>query len=582
MLHRPDTGGQRDTAVLLCPPFGWQYDCSYRGLRAWATQLARAGYAAARLALPASADSAGSPLDPDRVDAWTTAVSDGAAWLREATGAGSVVVIGIGLGGLVAFRALAQGAPVDELVLWAVPSRGRAMLHELRGHHQIIAAAFPEDDSEPSPPGGDVDLVGYLMSAQTVGELEELRLTALELRRPPRRALLLGRDGIGPDAKLAEHLRAQGTEVEAADGQDYAELMANPQQSVVPQRTIDLTLQWLRRGAHDDDAEGGDHSLSARASGREAEILRCEHEGVALRETPQWFEGVQGRIFGILTEPEDGGAAPLCVVLLGAGALPHTGPNRSWVELSRRWAARGVPSLRIDLGGVGESDGEDPELLEDESFYDPWRDREVAAVLDQLSQRGVADRFVLGGLCSGAYRSLRRALVDPRVRGLLLLNLYCFAWSHELVSERGRRVAIAHGMPRARGHALNREFLGKALEYARPDRAWRLLRRSVEREHRRVAVKALDQLRDQRVATLLLLGTREPLLEQFEHQGVLEELDRWPTLTLDRSPSADHMYRARWLQRHIYAALDAAVERAVVISDSGVGEGSLHRATTRT
>ncbi len=188
----------------------------------------------------------------------------------------------------------------------------------------------------------------------------------------------------------------------------------------------------------------------------------------------------------------------------------------------------------------------------------------------------MADRFVLGGLCSGAYRSVRRALVDPRVRGLLLMNLYAFEWSHELVAERGRRVAISKGVPGARGHALNREFLTKLMGYARPDRAWRLLRRTAEREQKRVVSNALDQLRDRRVQTLLLLGADEPLLAQFERQGLTDRLPEWPELVLDRPPSGDHMYRARWLQRHVYAALDAGVERAVagVNAQQGVASAS--------
>jgi hypothetical protein len=170
---------------------------------------------------------------------------------------------------------------------------------------------------------------------------------------------------------------------------------------------------------------------------------------------------------------------------------------------------------------------------------------------------------MLGGLCSWAYRSLRRALVDERVRGLLLLNLYAFEWSQELVAERGRRVAIAQGIPNARGHSFDRDFLSKAMGYARPDRAWRLLRRTVERKQRRLALSALDRLRQQDVQTLLLLGTQEPLLAQFERQALLTQLHRWPNLTIDCAPSGDHMYRALWLQRHVYAALDAAIMRTV-------------------
>jgi pimeloyl-ACP methyl ester carboxylesterase len=564
MLHEPGGDAARDTAVLLCPSFGWHQDCSYRGLRAWATELARAGYPSARLTLPSTGDSAGSPHDPGRLDAWTAAVSDGVGWLRQACGVQRVVVIGIGLGGVAAYRAVAAGACIDELVLWAVPDRGRALLRELRGHHQIIAAAFPDDIRDNPDEHGDLEFVGYTMSAETAAALSELRLTALDLDRVPRRVLMLGRDGIAPDAKLAERLRASGSEVEAADGQDYAELMANPQQSLAPRRTIGLTLEWLEHRA----VRSGASTSAAHGVAAEAEVLTGQHAGIAIRETPLWFDGVRGRIFGVLAEAAAGKPAPVCVVFLGAGALPHTGPNRSWVDLSRTWAARGVSSLRIDFAGVGESDGEEPELVEDESFYDPWRDGEVKSILDQLQQRGVANRFVLGGLCSGAYRSVRRALVDPRVRGLLLLNLYAFEWSHELVAERGRRQSVAHGIPNARGHAIDREFFSKAMGYARPDRAWRLIRRSAEREQKRVVVAALDQLRDQQVQTLLLLGTVEPLLAQFERQGLTEQLHRWPNLTLDRSPSGDHMYRARWLQRHVYATLDAAVDRTVALVDA--------------
>ena len=55
-LHVPQ-GDPRAVAVLLCPPFGWEEDCSYRARRRWAQVLADAGYATARLYLPGSGDS---------------------------------------------------------------------------------------------------------------------------------------------------------------------------------------------------------------------------------------------------------------------------------------------------------------------------------------------------------------------------------------------------------------------------------------------------------------------------------------------------------------------------------------------
>src|SRR5919204_4426639 len=51
------------TAVLMCPPFGWEEVCCSRSLRAAAALIARAGHSVARLTLPGTADGAGGPRD---------------------------------------------------------------------------------------------------------------------------------------------------------------------------------------------------------------------------------------------------------------------------------------------------------------------------------------------------------------------------------------------------------------------------------------------------------------------------------------------------------------------------------------
>ncbi len=137
-LYSPEGAGAR-TAVLFCPSFGWEEMCSYRGRRVWAQALARAGHPTATFNLPGAEDSGGSPRDPGQLEAWTTAVRDTAAWLADATGAERICAIGLGLGGLLACRAVARGAPIDDLVLWSVPARGRMWLREMRTYAQMVA-----------------------------------------------------------------------------------------------------------------------------------------------------------------------------------------------------------------------------------------------------------------------------------------------------------------------------------------------------------------------------------------------------------------------------------------------------------
>ncbi|MGH2885251.1 MAG: alpha/beta fold hydrolase, partial [Solirubrobacteraceae bacterium] len=198
-----DGAAARSTAVLFCPAFGWEEMCAYRGRRVWAQSLAQAGFPAATFSLPGCGDSGGSPRDPGLLDIWTASVSETAGWLAAATDAERVCAIGIGLGGILACRALAAGAPIDDLILWGVPARGRTWLRELRAYARIIGSRHPEDHQAGIDSDDDHEYTGFLLSADTARGLEELRLTELELpRRPDRRVLLLGRDGSAPDRAL--------------------------------------------------------------------------------------------------------------------------------------------------------------------------------------------------------------------------------------------------------------------------------------------------------------------------------------------------------------------------------------------
>ena len=162
--------------------------------------------------------------------------------------------------------------------------------------------------------------------------------------------------------------------------------------------------------------------------------------GGGVQESPISFDGVAADCFGIVSARRGGAAGGasggLAAVWLNAGALHHIGPNRAWVEVARRWAARGIPSVRIDLPDLGEAGGEPPRVRSDASFYTAQRIVQTRAIVDQLAAQGVGERFILGGLCSGAYWALHAALADPRVCATMLINLYAIVYDEALVIER--------------------------------------------------------------------------------------------------------------------------------------------------
>jgi alpha-beta hydrolase superfamily lysophospholipase len=569
-LNEPAASDAKATAVLLCPPFGWYEMCSYRARRAWAQALAQNGYWAARFDLPSTSDSGGAPRDPERLDAWTSAVSGVATWLRETAGASRVVAIGIELGGALACRAVAQGAPIDDLLLWAVPSRGARLLREMRAAATMIAATYPEDDRPVA--GGDLQLTGYVLSAATAAALEGLRLTVLQLPgAADRRVMLLGRDGLGFDERLRAYFESAGAEVTVGGGDDYGEMMIHPQQALSPKATIAASIAWLDAGP----AAVGEHRQAVAAAPPERDGIEVLVQGTAVRETPVLLRGESGDVFAVLSENSEAGRAPFTLVLLNGGMVRHTGPNRAWVEIARRWAARGLPVVRVDLDGIGESDGELERPIPDRCLYTAEQIAQTRSVLEQLAERGMRDRFVVVGLCSGAYWGLHAALADPRVIALLAVNLYCFFWDDLLPPERDRRASVAalRGgiVKRARAGRVTLRHIRRGLQSFRPRRSGLGVGKSVEDAQTPEIELALDRLRDQHTELLLLLGESEPLMAQLMRQGLIERMPRWPNTTLERIPSRDHMFRALWLQDHVHELLDRTLDRLLATEQAGGG-----------
>jgi pimeloyl-ACP methyl ester carboxylesterase len=240
-----------------------------------------------------------------------------------------------------------------------------------------------------------------------------------------------------------------------------------------------------------------------------------------------------------------------------------------WVECARRWAARGVTTLRLDGSGLGDSDGDERPYQRSAHFYRAELADQVLAALDELEGRGLPARFLVGGLCSGAYWGFHAALKDRRVRGLVLINIWTFFWSEQR--------AAAHDVRRAR--ALLRE--GGWRELARiatsDGRIGRLARTTLRGLPRpRVAAPsrpggaiddALENLGDNGVQTLLLLSEGEALVDELAALGKLERVEQAPNLSFERIPIKDHIFRPVWAQKHVHRRLDAALARVVEAVD---------------
>jgi exosortase A-associated hydrolase 1 len=103
------------------------------------------------------------------------------------------------------------------------------------------------------------------------------------------------------------------------------------------------------------------------------------------------------------------------VVIVVGGPQVRSGSHRQFVMMARDWARAGVPVLRFDCRGKGDSGGDfiDFEHLDDD----------ISAAVDCFVERCPAlEEVYLWGLCDGASAILMYAWRDPRVAGVAILN----------------------------------------------------------------------------------------------------------------------------------------------------------------
>ena len=562
--HLPELG------VLIVPPFGWEDVCSYRPLRFLAKTLAASGIPALRFDLPGTGDSSGDALDNGLLEAWIQSMDAAAAELRAATGVEDVAVVGIRLGAMLALSAANRGTNLQDLVLWGPAATGRTMLRELRAFSNMERIEYANGDIAPEQPLPGLEMGGFLVTPETKDAVEALELTALR-DMPGRRVLLLTRDELAPDAKLTAALQSAGCTVEVQKGTGYGAMMGLPHEAASSAAASQLIVEFLCKGMQQKrEPQVGTGSMEFGLTERPIDSdstarTVIENAGGGIFETVYTVQQSASSLFGILSEPGPNvQPAEVCVIFLNAGAVRHIGPNRMWVEAARRWAMQGVRSLRLDLTGIGESDGE--ETIGTERLYQDRMVDQIEIAMDSLRGRLGVRQFVVVGLCSGAFWGFHAAVRNRDVCAAILLNPRLFFWDPEVDRHRLLRRTVsglsewkdwrrlANGevpierIKQVARIALGRIHLadGKQHLQIQPEtmaRAWA----SIERNQSRVT---------------LIFTEGEPLLHEMAEEGQMppQSCSRVQCL---RVGNGGHTFRPLWAQMLAHKLIDSELHEVL-------------------
>lgn len=424
-LHQLDHPSHLRHGVVICPPLGYEQIHSHRSLRHLADSLAQAGFTVLRFDYHGTADSAGSEEDGQRYPTWIANIHDAKHWLEQHMGCEQISLLGVRLGAALAAQA-AVSTPVAGLVLWAPVIKGRSYVREMKA-----LSLTASDTSTAAVKSADMEAAGFVLTEQTSQDLS--RLDLLHCQPLCRRALLIQRDDAPADSRLLEHFQSLGIDAEQTVSPGFAAMMAEPHFTKVPRQALNSISVWMQKGLPDTSSRAGDLEKEAcrlPEEGKPAALTTCctflAQAHICERVLPI---NRQPELFGIISEPRIPAAEQLpWIVFINAGAAYRVGPNRLHVQLCRLLASRGFRCLRMDLHGLGDSVCADPEHENDP--YPATALGNIELAFSKLQASFQAERFVLAGLCSGAYAAFHAAaqLRHAALVASLLINPLTFYW----------------------------------------------------------------------------------------------------------------------------------------------------------
>ena len=571
--HPPIGKKGNGRAVVLCPPLGYEGICAFPALRMFAERLSQAGFAVLRFDYDGTGDSGGLDGDPGRVRAWIDSVTDAVSEVRAQSGASEVCLFGVRMGATLAVVAAAERGDVDRLVLWNPCATGRAYVREMRAF-RLFAEQTGELATRPRAEGDTSDESGgFLLTKETLDSLKSLDATKLT-KRAALSILVLGRDDVPDDDKLARALESHGASTTYRQLPGYAEMMVAPHKSIFPEAVFTTLLDSLSSPL-DVPVPVPVPALPLVSSTAHTTGLVA----LGVREEPLRF-GPKHAFFGILTEPTDASLTagkPLLIFTNTAGNY-RIGPNRMYVEMGRKLATLGFRSVRMDVSGIGDS-----VLWEDEALNHPYADQptdDVRVLMRHLEKLGRADRFGVAGLCSGAFVAYHAALADPAVTSAVLINPQTFKWEEGMsldvnpltrrdASEYYKRRLFAKDawMKMLRGGVNPRHaFLavrGRVVDAARSQIARAKAKLPGAASRGSEVARAFDALGTRGVDVLVIFASNDPGIDNLNEKvgASMSALAKRSSFTIETIEGPDHSFTPLWSQVELDRVIVAHLTR---------------------
>ena len=415
--HAPRAPAQ-PLAVVLVGPWGIEGMNLQRTWRHFAQDLAAQGFPVLRFDLDGCGDAHSPPSDTDLWPLWMDAVSQARQTTLARTGLGCVALVGFRQGALLAaHHAHMNPSGVHSLVLMAPMRSGHACVRELKMLEASIGQA-------PAAAPWALVAAGFGMNEATAHSLKQVKLpTGL----PGVCVSVVDRLEAPVGSAWTEALAATGARTTHVVVPGYPGMMRIAHEVTPAAPFFNEALKCLSDAVAALPPHTPAPNPHARPCAPCCTLPPPQGHGTAVREwaTPPF--GAAGMV-AVVARPEqspsDKPRSGKAILVLNSGAEHRVGPNRRWVDWARDMAAQGHTVVRLDLPGLGESNG-DPTQASTQVYRDDTL-HHIGKALDWLDKQLNVTRWAVMGLCSGAYHAMGVALRDARVERVVAINPFVF------------------------------------------------------------------------------------------------------------------------------------------------------------
>jgi predicted alpha/beta hydrolase len=433
-----EVDGPRRCAVLL-PSMAFEQVRGAYHFRALAKALAAAGISTLRVSFPGTDNSSDHPTPGTTprslVPLWLDTVKQAIALARDRASCRQIMVVGRRIGGLIALEALRASASDVlhdiELVLWEPTPSGAQFLREVRARNRLPLAAQPD---APSVNENSTLLTLEQSYVHSVSTIEEL--SALSLSGPTPDGLVIHNLLSSQDRRVSAAIASWSTPPASTQIiADAAFDLDRWEGLTLPLQTMSVVVGLARRSPVTPErvaqyAAQGSPDLGMPTDDAADERVHTSRT-LTLTSPPvreQWVQlGGRGAVVGLLTLPLSSVSddeVSQAVLLLGTGTDGTAGQGDANVRLARSLAAIGIPVLRLDFSGIGESPTSDIQV--ENMSYARVRTRDIAVAAQWVKDRFQNAKCTAVGMCTGAFYAIHAAAEGVPLNSVVAINPQLF------------------------------------------------------------------------------------------------------------------------------------------------------------